>query len=562
MHSLPVTSNTSKHNLSKIATSSGGTPQVSYADIARMATINMSHGSVLGMSTIVPSMLNTSSWPSVPPKTPSEADKIPQDYYPSLDELQHSDRKPRQHNFTHSNHIINLSFEKPLSPTLSSKIKNSMERKKAEAQEEAINKNIQVIKYVQDIENMQQNLTQQEQKHSILNHSTNDPSIINAVPSKLTVTNCSIDSDNNNPNYYNINSKDPAMKYNNSRSRRGYAQSNQNIQNQVSHEDQHSKRTGYSYDENTKKLHNIECSSIYENKTNPGNAGSSDDVETQKASVQNNPRLPQEIQNIELDINKSMKNEKSTKTAKEQNVNSNYDIVKSGNTHLVNLKQDQQEDGECKKTKQGGTLDKDQLQKTESQMPNKQKTLRPAVILLDETSSDVTKNNDLPTELRFGFEINEQLLLSEDSTTEETPTTGSVFPSVVPPLVNKPPSNFDRYPPIFEKHTRCDKFTPNFMQPPSTHVPQQPMHPVMVQRLPCIGYPRFPPPTCLPPPTPSLGIMEKYHQPKEDFSMLYVAPEEDVNVQTYNHDKIVSFVGSGKSTRILLWDFLNTVVHA
>ena len=155
----------------------------------------------------------------------------------------------------------------------------------------------------------------------------------------------------------------------------------------------------------------------------------------------------------------------------------------------------------------------------------------------------------MPTELRFGFEINEQLLLSEDSTTEETSSATSVFPSVVPPLINKPPSNFDRYPPIFDKHMRCDKFTPNFIQSPNTHVTQQPLHPVMVQRLPCMGYPpRFPPPTCLPPqPTPPPGIMEKYHhQPKEDFSMLYVAPEEDVNIQTYNHDKIVSFVGLGK----------------
>ncbi|XP_076249581.1 twenty-four isoform X2 [Calliopsis andreniformis] len=549
VHSLPVTSNTSKHNLSKIATSSGGTPQASYADIARMATINMSHSSVLNMSTIVPSMLNTSSWPSVPPKTPSEPDKIPQDYYPSLDELQHSDRKTRQHNFTHSNHILNLSFEKPLSPTLSSKIKNSTDRKKAEAQEEAINKNIQVIKYVQDIENMQQNLTQQEQKNLILNHSTNsnETSTINAVPSKPnnTVTNYNPDTDNNNPNCNNINNKDTVTKCNNSRSRRGYVQNNQNIQNQVSQEE-HSKKPGYSYDENPKKAHNIESSGAHlENKNNPG-TGSSDDNDTQKNNVQNNPRLQQEMQNTESDINKP-KNEKSTKTAREQNVNFNYDAVKSGNTHLINTKQDQQEDSECNKIKQNATLDKDRLQKGESQISNKQKISRPAVILLDETPSDVTKNNDLPTELRFGFEINEQLLLSEDSTAEET-STSSVFPSVVPPLVNKPPSNFDRYPPIFEKHARCDKFTPNFMQPPSNHVPQQPMHPVMVQRLPCIGYPpRFPPPTCLPPPTPTLGIMEKYHQPKEDFSMLYVAPEEDVNVQTYNHDKIVSFVG-------LAWD--------
>ncbi|XP_017766305.1 PREDICTED: putative uncharacterized protein DDB_G0277255 isoform X2 [Eufriesea mexicana] len=551
VHSLPVTSNTSKHNLSKIATSSGGTPQASYADIARMATINMTHNSVLNMSTIVPNILNTSSWPSVPPKTPSEPDKIPQDYYPSLDELQHSDRKTRQHNFTHSNHILNLSFEKPPSPTLT-KIKNSTERKKAEAQEEAINKNIQVIKYVQDIEKMHQNLTQQEQKPANLNnHSTtsNEVPVTNTVLSKLSnvVTNCNPDSDNNNSNCNNVNNKDMVVsaRCNNPRIRRGgYTQNIQNVQNQVSHEDQHFKKGGYTFhDENTKKSQNIENSNMYcENKNSPS---SNDEVELHKVNIANNPKSMQEVQNIDSDASKLTKTEKPTKTTKEQNVNVKHETVKSGSTYSVNSKQEQSEDPDSKKMKQqSSTLEKDQTQKGGSQISNKQKTSRPAVILLDETS-DITKNSELPTELRFGFEINEQLLLSEDSTTEET-SASSVFPSVVPPLINKPPSNFDRYPPIFDKHMRCDKFTPNFIQPANTHV-TQPLHPVMVQRLPCMAYPpRFPPPTCLqPPPTPPPGIMEKYHhQPKEDFSMLYVAPEEDVNIQTYNHDKIVSFVGS------------------
>ncbi|XP_068988065.1 serine-rich adhesin for platelets-like isoform X3 [Bombus flavifrons] len=556
IHSLPVTSNTSKHNLSKIATSSGGTPQASYADIARMATINMTHNSVLNMTAIVPNMLSTSSWPSVPPKTPSEPDKIPQDYYPSLDELQHSDRKTRQHSFTHSNHLLNLSFEKPPSPTLT-KMKNSTERNKAEAQEEAINKNIQVIKYVQDIEKMRQNLTQQEPKAvNCNNHITtsNETSVTNTVPSKLnnTVTNCNPDSDNNNPNCNSVNNKDTVVnaRCNNPRTRRGggsYVQNNQNIQNQVSHEDQHFKKVGYTFhDENAKKSQNTENSNTHcENKNNPAIV-SNDEVESQKANTTNNPKVMQELQNIESEAIKLTKTEKSTKILKEQK----HETVKSGNVYSVSSKQEQQEDSECKKTKQQcSTSDKDQTQKAELQTSNKQKTSRPAVILLDETAADITKNSELPTELRFGFEINEQLLLSEDSTTEETSSVSSVFPSA-PPLINKPPSNFDRYPPIFDKHMRCDKFTPNFMQPPNTHVTQQPLHPVMVQRLPCMGYPpRFPPPTCLPPPpTPPPGIMEKYHhQPKEDFSMLYVAPEEDVNIQTYNHDKIVSFVG-------LAWD--------
>lgn len=563
VHSLPVTSNTSKHNLSKIATSSGGNPQASYADIARMATINMSHTSVLNMSAIVPTMLNASTWPSVPPKTPSEPDKIPQDYYPSLDELQQSDRKVRQHSFAHSNHILNLSFEKPPSPTL--KMKNSSERKKAEAREEAINKNIQVIKYVQDIEKMQQNLTQQEQKHANnpSNYSTNsnETKVINPVPSKLNNTIISynpVESDNSSPNYNSTNNKDSIvnMRCNNPRSRRGYVPSNQVVQ--IQGDEQHFKKTGYSYhDEIAKKSNNTDnvATTHCETKSNPA-TGSSDEAEQQKVKIQNNPRPIQDVQTIESDVMKSNKSEKSTKPQREQpNVNIKHDTVKMGNLQPLNSKADQQDDMELKKTKQQGSTNSDkeltQQKSVDSQTCSKQKAApRPAVILLDETSSDVAKSNDLPTELTFGFEINEQLLLSDDSGTEDISTASPVFPSVVQPLLSKPPPSFDRYPPIFEKHVRCEKFTPNFMQPPNAHVTQQPVHPVMMQSLPYMGYSqRFPPPTCLPPPpTPPPGIMEKYHHPpKEDFSMLYVAPEEDVNVQTYNHDKIVSFVG-------LAWD--------
>ncbi|XP_017890922.1 dentin sialophosphoprotein-like isoform X2 [Ceratina calcarata] len=539
VHSLPVTSNTSKHNLSKIATSSGGTPQASYADIARMATINMSHNSVLNMSAIVPNMLNTSSWPSVPPKTPSEPDKIPQDYYPSLDELQHSDKKARQHNFTHSNHILNLTFEKPPSPTLT-KMKNSTERKKAEAQEEAINKNIQVIKYVQDVEKMRQNLTQQEQRTVNPNSNSatsNDVSLTNPVPSRLgnAIVNCNSESDNN-PNCNSVGNKETVVnaRCNNSRTRRGgYVQSNQS-----SHEE-HSKKTGYLHhdDNNPKKPQNENSNAHCENQSTQ-EPGSVDEVESQKAP--SHPKPSQETQSTDSDASKSSRSDRPTKTMKEQTINVKHETIRSGNACPVNSKED---DAETKRVKQQTTEKDQQCQKSESQAPVKQqKSSRPAVILMDETSSDVTKNSELPTELRFGFEVNEQLLLSEDSPVEDNSSASSVvFPSVVPPLLSKPP-NFDRYPPMFDKHMRCDKFTPNFMQSPNTHVTQQPMHPVIVQRLPCIGYPpRFPPPTCLPPPP------AHHHQPKEDFSMLYVAPEEDVNIQTYNHDKIVSFVG-------LAWD--------
>ncbi|XP_011632719.1 uncharacterized protein LOC105424276 [Pogonomyrmex barbatus] len=571
VHSLPVTSNTSKHNLSKVATSSGGTPQASYADIARMATINMSHN--LTMS----AMLNTSSWPSVPPKTLSEPDKVPQDYYPSLDELQHSEKKARQQqNLAQSNHAaatLSLAFEKPLSPTLT-KMKNSSDRKKAEAQEEAINKNIQVFKYVQDIEKMHESLTQatehKEQKHVTPTNYNTNPNETNTITNTImprynnnstTMNYNPVDADNN-PNC-SINNKDSVThpRASNSRSRRNYVHSNQNVQTQGSHEEHIKKTTTTYHEEAVKKSHNADVAQS--ERTNPI-VVSHDGAEAQKLKT----AKIQDTQNVEPESghNKMTSGDLRTiRVAKEyQNITMKHDATKVGVCQPQNSKQDnqQRDDAENKKAKsQNVPPEKDQSQRssTETQQA-KNSTPRPAVILLDETSSDVAKNNNLPTELTFGFEINEQLLLSEDNGNEEIPTitANPAFPPTISPLVNKPPNNFERNPPLFaEKPVRYDKFSSSYhMQPPNAHVtpanahPVTPVHPVMVQPLPYMSYPttRFAPPTYLPPPPPPPpGIMEKFHPPKEDFSMLYVAPEEELNVQTYNHDKIVSFVG-------LAWD--------
>ncbi|XP_018307024.1 actin cytoskeleton-regulatory complex protein PAN1 isoform X1 [Mycetomoellerius zeteki] len=569
VHSLPVTSNTSKHNLSKVATSSGGTPQASYADIARMATINMSHN--LTMS----AMLNTSSWPSVPPKTFSEPDKVPQDYYPSLDELQHPERKARQQQ-TQPNHAaasLSLAFEKPLSPTLT-KMKNSSDRKKAEAQEEAINKNIQVFKYVQDIEKMHESLTQatdhKEQKNvTSSNYSSNSNETIatNAVTPRYnnngtTMNYNPVDTDNN-PNCT-VNNKDSVTlpRANNPRSRRNYVHSNQNVQTQGSHEEQHIKKPASSYhEEAVKKSHNIDTPQS-ENRVNP-TIVPHDCADAQKLKT-TKPMQDSQSGEPESSSNKMTGGDSRTArvTKEYQNTAMKHDATKVGVCQSQNSKQDNQhrDEAENKKTKSHNMQpDKDQSQRPSVETQQiKNLTPRPAVILLDETSSDIAKNNNLPTELTFGFEINE-LLLSEDNGNEETPTIAAnpVFSPAVPPLVNKPPpNNFERNPPLFtEKPVRYDKFSNYHMQQPNTHVtpanahPVTPVHPVMVQPLPYMGYPtRFAPPTYLPPPPPPPpGIVEKFHPPKEDFSMLYVAPEEELNVQMYNHDKIVSFVG-------LAWD--------
>lgn len=572
VQSLPVTS---KHSLSKVATSSSGIPQASYADIARMATINMPHN--LNMAAIVPSMLNTASWPSVPSKTSSEPDKVPQDYYPSLDEIQHSERKRQQQSTAAQSNqaAVNLNLDKPLSPTL--KMKNS-DRKKAEAQEEAINKNIQVFKYVQDIEKMHENLTQQEtQKHTtsnsyIANSNTSNESVATNVTPKLrsnsTTTNYSaVDADNNLSCA--VNNKDSVIhsRSNNPRSRRNYIHSNPNVSQQGLHDEQHPKRTVSSHqDEMPKKSHNDTLQS--DGKANLPTAPH-DNTDAQKLKT---AKPVQESQIVESESSNSNKatvnyNPRTARVVKDyQNAPVKNDAVKvTMSQPQANSKQEsqQREETESKKPKsQNAHSDKDQSQRPSVEM-QQAKNSRPAVILLDETSSDIGKNNNLPTELTFGFEINEQLLLSEDNGNEETPVvvTDSGFPSAAPPppplVDNKPPpaNNYERNPPLFaEKPVRYDKFSNFHMQPPNAHVTPTnahvtPMHPVMIQPLPYMSYAtRFPPPTYLPPPPPPPpGIVEKFHPPKEDFSMLYVAPEEELNMQSYNHDKIVSFVGLGKA---------------
>lgn len=521
------------------------------------------------MSAIGPcSMLNTASWPSVPPKTCSEPDKTPQDYYPSLDEIQHSEKKVKQlQNLAQSNHAapsLSLAFEKPLSPTL--KMKSSSDRKKAEDQEEAINKNIQVFKYVQDIEKMHESLTQQEQKHatcSNYNANSNESTVnTNVVTPKLSNNNTTmnynpVDADNN--TNCAINNKDSFMhlRANNSRSRRNYVHSNQNVQTQGLYEEQHSKKPYH--DEMVKKVHSTDIPQS-ESRANP-TVASHDSADAQKLKT---TKPVQESQSIEAESGNSKVHSdlRTVRIAKEyQNIAMKHDTAKVGVCQTQNPKQDNPQDVENKKTKsQSSQFDKDLSQKPPMEAQQTKNSIpRPAVILLDETS-DITKNNNLPTELTFGFEINE-LLLSEDNGNEETPVTSTspAFSPAVPPLVNKPPpNNYERNPPLFaEKPVRYDKFSSSYhMQPPNTHVTPTnahvtPVHPVMMQTLPYMSYPatRFPPPTYLPPPPPPPpGIMEKFHPPKEDFSMLYVAPEEELNVQTYNHDKIVSFVGLGKNT--------------
>ncbi|XP_012287984.1 uncharacterized protein LOC105703852 isoform X2 [Orussus abietinus] len=571
VHSLPVTSNTVKHSLTKNATSSGGTPQASYADITRMPTINVSPSSVLNMAAIVPNVLNVESWPTVPFKAPSEPDKLPQDYYPSLDELQQSDRKLRQHNFSHSNHVpaLNLGFEKPPSPTLS-KTKGSPESKTTDAQEEAFNKNFQVFKYVQDIEKMHRSLSQQDKNTSSNNSSPSSSETASTNPSPPKI--------NSIPNYVsteldNNHSQEPTSgkdanlnaRGSNPRARRGFQQNVQSLQNQSHNEEQRdSRKPGNPHPEDAaKKLPSNQSPNDDSAKKagSPRNVtpGPLEDSDTEKSRLQTSLKsLPRVQMDLEYTA-KPIKTDRTLKVQKEpqQNACARTEPSKS-NSPTQNAKVDQQqqdqpqEEGDARRSVQQNCLkvDKESAKIGEAQIQGRKTSSRPAVILLDDTSSDVTRNSDSPCELTFGFEINEQLLLSEES--DENPTAGPGYKTNASPLFDKPPPNYDRPPPMFDKHIRFDKVPPNFhMQPPHGQV-HHPVHhgQVMGPPLPYMGYPqRFHPAhtylPSTPPPPPPPGIVDKYrHPPKEDFCARFVAPEEAVNVQNYNHDKIVTFVGT------------------
>lgn len=174
---------------------------------------------------------------------------------------------------------------------------------------------------------------------------------------------------------------------------------------------------------------------------------------------------------------------------------------------------------------------------------------RPPVILLDESISDQNRSTESETsELTFGFEVNEQLLLSEEEEEdEETPTASPDLSR----FSNSPP-NFNRQPTqMFEKHVRLDKFPANFPINPYISVPIAP-HPVIVQTMSYVGCQvRIQTPYMIPQ-HPQPPVIEKCRsQPKEDFASRYIAPDES-HVQKFNHDKIVSFVGLGEFIALFL----------
>ncbi|XP_044598662.1 GATA zinc finger domain-containing protein 7-like isoform X2 [Cotesia glomerata] len=540
VHSLPVTSNI-KHNLINVSLSSVGVPQASYADITRMVTINLPQNSVLHTSPIVPTILSAEKWTDVPAKSPSEPDKFPQHYYPSLDELQQSDRKIKQHNFSNSylNHGFSLNFDKH-SLTDDLKLKKTTESKKAEAHEEAINKKIQVIKYVQEQNNIPVNTNYNADQNDV--HTTKKLKNYNNNSIEQSKTSVSCVRDVTNTTNANIsNNFKPSIRKNSQQTLLNTSCSNRlesrdlkkssNVQEELkSLNTQHNP-------EYSKKLINLnasECSFTLSN-----DQLDSKSIPQPNSSECDNFKPVIKSEKILKLVNKDYpRNTKVTTT-----ITTSNSIRSSSMTSSL---QHEKEDVETKETNKHHVITKDKdLPKCNSHNSVK-KNSRPAVILMDESLSDSTKNkDDVPSELTFGFEINEQLLQSEDRTKKDQP----ILPSKPSQSSNKVPIHFEKTPPSFvDKNTRYDFHVhpPPHLYPPQPHqIPHTQMIPITY-----FGYsPRFQPPNnyvSQPLIAPSNAIT-KYNLSKEDFSARFIAPEETVDVKNYNHDKIVSFVG-------LAWD--------
>ena len=214
-------------------------------------------------------------------------------------------------------------------------------------------------------------------------------------------------------------------------------------------------------------------------------------------------------------------------------------------THLKsNQSRFAKDNSDNKKPKEQNSSSKSEKEQKSSETQKKNHS-RPAVILLDETTFDNSRNSD-SSELTFGFEINEQLLLSDDS--EETSMPSPVFLPRDPPF-NKPPPNFSQPPPMFTKHVKVfDKFSPNSHPNPGHPIPQPiPIaHMQATQNVAHVFRFHHPPIFMRPPPAvPPTNVNKYINLPKEDFSARYIAPESEVDVENYNHDKIVTFVGLG-----------------
>lgn len=114
--------------------------------------------------------------------------------------------------------------------------------------------------------------------------------------------------------------------------------------------------------------------------------------ETPKARIANNPKSESKVE---------PKNERLTKAAPLKDQQQKTE-AKASNP--------QKDEVESKNPKNLAKTDKEQ-KAAETQTASRKSTARPAVILLDENVSEARNSSESPSELTFGFEVNEQVSL-------------------------------------------------------------------------------------------------------------------------------------------------------
>ncbi|CAB0044310.1 unnamed protein product [Trichogramma brassicae] len=415
VHSLPIPSK-------KTASSSSDTPQASYADIAKMASLTSSANQPPNISAM------HSTWPAVTSsKSSADIEKISQnDDYPSLDEVQQNERKARQHQFAQQ--LLTAGIEKlPSAKVTDNQLKTAASIKK-------------VTKYVQDIEKMQ--LQEQQAKKQQQPQLSNNSSPISSEATLSNLSSASCLSDNSTvigSDFSNVDSSDSNAKDSSANSykanncpRMRKSNNGPGLREYAGDDSRDSKKPSthapigdgskpfvsgvHSDDKDVKKVTGITMT------------GSSDNTDVTKSRIASSSKSHQQFRPpVDSEIVRVNKIDRLPKGSKEQ---SPFSFKDSNKTSYPQVQMSRPEkvivDSDVKKSKPPSySSDSDKEHKSlESRVPS-----QPSSVKSNSASSssrlqvilDIGKNSnqeriDPPetSELTFGFEINEQLLHSDE----------------------------------------------------------------------------------------------------------------------------------------------------
>ncbi|XP_014224663.1 dentin sialophosphoprotein-like isoform X1 [Trichogramma pretiosum] len=415
VHSLPIPSK-------KTASSSSDTPQASYADIAKMASLTSSANQPPNISA-----MHSNTWPAVTSsKSSADIEKISQnDDYPSLDEVQQNERKARQHQFAQQ--LMTAGIEKLPSSKVTDQLKTAASIKK-------------VTKYVQDIEKMQlqEQQAKKQQQPQLSNNSS--PISSEATLSNLSSASCSsdnstvigsdfsnVDSSDSNAkdsivNSYKANNCSRMRKSNNGPDLREYARDDSRDSKKPSthaalgDESKTFVSGVHSDDKDVKKVTGITMT------------GSSDNTDVTKSRIASSSKSHQQFRPpVDSEIIRVNKIDRLPKGSKEQSPFSSKD---SNKTSYPQVQMSRPEkiivDSDVKKFKPPSySSDSDKEHKSlESRVPSQTSSVKSnsassssrLQVILDIGKNSNQERIDPPetSELTFGFEINEQLLHSDE----------------------------------------------------------------------------------------------------------------------------------------------------